>query len=467
MERNVLEIEQIVFNRFKAALKQPSIEIRLYDRWYTPLLKRRFDIVIYKKAYPLAVIEVRSNIEDKNLLAITTDQVRSAISITNSRYGIATDNEIFYFYDRNKKDIDFIALSFEEIINKLINPEKVEVLEKDVLSIILKAAKQHLEENTELLNFINSVAFLSRIQFDPDSHSYIFEEEDKKDAGDTTAFENKFFNAMFGEFKDTKICRYTSLKTIFEMLNQLSFRMCGLVGMNDKSEVNYVESYLNMGNASENFAKPLIKESLYTITNLNKRYITSCSKIGRKDDLTLWRLYSDDARGVCLVFDVKCSNLNKNVLLQKVKYAKADGTHKELDFLRQIKEEVELKTGFKFEFRELGYWKHFFKSYDYAIEDEVRLLIMDNGILNTLKTDWVMTNTHSIFNPVIDFQLNSKAFPIHLKTIILGSKCPERDVNKVQIEEMISRKKKEIKVKSYDSNLNNLKVGLSKINHYR
>lgn len=466
MERYDSELELVVANRFKEALKQTSLEVRLQDRWETSLLKRRFDIVIYKGVHPLAVIEVKGIYQSKNILARATDIVRSALSITNARFGIATDNEIFYFYDRNEKDQDFFQLEFDEIIKRLINPEKVKVVKKDkedVLNIIIEAANQHLQGNIEFLTFIKSKSFLSRIQFDQNSNTYIFSDDD----GGITSFENQFFNKMFGEFKDTQICRYTGLKTIFDMLSYLSFRMSGLVGMNDKSEVNYVESYLNRDNGNISIDKPLIKEHHNTIIAINNRYITSCSKIERKDDLTLWRLYSDDAKGVCLVFDVKKSNLNKHVLLQKVKYADEQGNHKELDFLKQIKVEVERLTGFKFEFRKLGYWKHFFKANDYAIEEEVRLLIIDNDTLDKLKTDWVMTFTHSIINPVIDFRINSKAFPIHLKTILLGPKCPEQETNYVQIEEMIRRKKKEIKDKGHDSNLNNLKVELSGIKHYR
>lgn len=466
MERFESEIELIVATRFKESLKQTNLEVRLQDRWDTPLLKRRFDIVIYKGVHPLTVIEVKGRLENKNLLARATDQLRSALSITNARFGIATDNQLFYFYDRNEKNLDFVELSFEEIIKRLINPEKIKVVKKDkedVLNIIIDSANQHLQDNIEFLTFIKSKSFLSRIQFDQNSNTYIFSDDD----GGITSFENQFFNKMFGEFKDTQICRYTGLKTIFDMLSYLSFRMSGLVGMNDKSEVNYVESYLNRDNGNISIDKPLIKEHYNTIIAINNRYITSCSKIERKDDLTLWRLYSDDAKGVCLVFDVKQSNLNKHVLLQKVKYADKNGNHKELDFLKQIKVEVEKLTGFKFEFRKLGYWKHFFKANDYAIEEEVRLLIIDNDTLDKLKTDWVMTYTHSIINPIIDFKLNSKSFPIHLKTILLGPKCPEQETNYVQIEEMIRRKKKEIKDNKHDSNLNNLKVELSSIKHYR
>lgn len=460
MERFESEIERIVFNRLKEALSKTDLTLQSEDKWQTTLLLRRFDIVVYKGNYPLAVIEIKGNLENKNLLARATDQVRSALTITNARYGIVTDDTKYFLYDRSNKEIDFIELSFDEVIQKLSNPEKIKVEKKDreqVLQYILEAADKHLSDNKEFQTFIRSKSFLSQIQFDNNSNSYFFSGDDEG----ISSFENQFFIKMLGEFKDTQICRYTSLNTIFDMLNYISFRMSGLVGMNDKSEVNYVETYLN------GVEKPLIKEHYNTIKALNNRYITSCTKISRKDDLTLWRLYSDDAKGVCLIFNVKRNNLNNHVLLQKVKYADENGKHKELDFLKQIKDDVESNTGFKFEFRKIGYWKHFFKPHDYAIEEEVRLLIIDDDTLVKIKSDWVMTYTHSIINPIMDFRLNSKSFPIQLREIIIGPKCPEQETNMVQLQEMIRRKKREITEKTYDSNLNSLKVELSTIKHYR
>lgn len=466
MERYYSELEHIVAERFMTALMKSDLTVHPNDRWITNSVQREFDIVIYNVSNPLAVIEIKSNLKEQKVLTRTTSQVISALSITNARFGIITDNEVYYFYDRKENGSEFSLVTFEEIIQKLIKPIKIRVVKKDreaILKIITEAANNYLKENKEFLQFIKSKTFFKRIQFDQNSNSYYFSDND----GGITSFENQFFNKMFGEFNDTQICRYSPLKTIFDMLSYLSFRMSGLVGMNDKSEVNYVESYLNRGAGIVSVGKPLIKEHYNTIIAINNRYITSCSGIDRKDDLTLWRLYADDAKGVCLVFDVKKKNLSKNILLQKVKYADVNGNHKELDFLRTIKEEVERLTGFKFEFRNLGYWKHFFKAHDYAIEEEIRLLIIDNDSLVKLKTDWVMTYTHSIFNPVIDFKLNSKKFPIQLRSIVLGPKCPEQETNFVQIGEMIRRKKKEIRAKSIDSNLRNLKLELSKINHYR
>ena len=460
MERFESEVEKLVFNRLEEVLSSTDLTLHKEDKWQIGRSIIYFDIVIYKRNNPLAVVEVKARLHNKNLLARAIEQVRSAISITNARFGIITDNEKFFLYDRSRKEEDFLELSFETIVNYLLNAEKIKVEKKDleeVSKIILNSAEKHLASNQEFQSFIRSKSFLGRIKFDDKSNTYFFSGDDQG----ISSFENQFFIKMLGEFKDTQICRYTSLKTIFEMLNYISFRMNGLVGMNDKSEVNYVETYLN------GIEKPLIKEHHNTIIAINNRYITSCSKVERKDDLTLWRLYSDDAKGVCLVFDVKSNNLNNNVLLQKVKYADEDGKHKELDFLKQVKDDVESITGYKFEFRKIGYWKHFFKPYDYSIEEEVRLLIIDNDSLTKIKSDWVMTFTHSIINPIMDFGLNSKSFPIQLKEILLGPKCPEQETNLVQIKEMIRRKKREIIEKSSDSNLTNLKVELSKIKHYR
>jgi hypothetical protein len=454
------ELEKEIFNRFEFALKNSKLIIHSNDIWSIGRTEREIDIVIYRGKHPLAVIEVKGNLENKNTLARAKDIVRSTISISNSRFGVVTDNNVFYLYDRNNKNQVFIETSFNHIIDILISPSDIKIETKDrelVLSLILEAAEKHLPDNKEFLKFINEKSFLSKVKFDNNSNSFFFIE----DEGGISSFENKFFIKMLGEFKDKKICRYTSLNTIYDMLNYISFRMSGIVGMNDKTEVNYVETYLN------GIEKPLIKEHYNTIIALNNRYITSCSKIARKDDLTLWRLYSDDAKGVCLTFDIKYENLNNHVLLQKVKYANKNGQHKELNFLKQIKLDVENKTGFPFDFRKLGYWKHFFKPYDYSIEEEVRLLIIDNDSLPKIKSDWVMTYTHSIINPIMDFRLNSKLFPIQLREITLGPKCPEQETNYVQLQEMIRRKKREISDKKYDSNLNTLKVKLSEIRHYR
>ncbi|GAA4446137.1 hypothetical protein GCM10023189_00980 [Nibrella saemangeumensis] len=460
MKFSEIGVEIQVSRQLEEALANTSLHIKRQDRWSITATDKIFDIVVYKENQPLAIIEIKTNLSNKSVLANATEQVRSAISVTNSRYGIVTNGVNYFFYDRNYKEQDFIELNFQDIVSRIIKPEKVKVYKKDkelIVSIILQAAEKHLQENTALFEFIKSESFLKRIKFDEKNNAFVFSGDDQN----ISSFENQFFIEMLGPFKETHVCRYTSLKTTFDIINYISFRMNGLVGMNDKSEINYVETYLNR------IEKPLNKEDEKTINDLNNRYITSCSNILRKDDLTLWRLYSEDAKGACLVFEIKSENLNNQILIQKVKYADKNGLHKELEFLKQIKDEVESATGFNFEFRKLGYWKHFFKPFDYAVEEEIRLLVIDNEKLNKINKEWVTTYTHSIFNPIIDFRLNSKSFPIHLRKIILGPKCPEQDINCVQIQEMIRSKQKEIKKKKLDANFDELEVELSKIINYR
>jgi hypothetical protein len=351
-------------------------------------------------------------------------------------------------------------MDFESIVLRLVDLKLIIITDRDkedVAEIIMDAIKRELPDRNELNDLLTNRSLISNIDFDQNSNSFYFP---TKDAG-INSFENQFFTRMFGQFTDKTICRYSTLNTVFFMLNFLSFRMNGLVGMNDKSEVNYVESYL-AGNE-----KPLSKHHHSSITAINNRYITSCTTIANKDNLTLWRLYADDSQGVCLVFDTVEANLNNHVLLQKVKYADKDGKHPELELLKEIRRQVLEVTGFPFEFKNLGYWKHFFKPYEYSIEDEVRLLIIEDPSIPSIKRDWVMTYTHSIINPIIEFQLNGSRFPLYLKEVLLGPKCPEQETNKVQLEELIRRKKNEITTKKIGADLSSLKVELSAIKHYR
>lgn len=463
MEPRESDFEKEVFDRFFNAFgnrPDSSLIIKAQDKWKTPLLTRWFDLVVYKGVHPLAVIEIKTSLLNKNVLARATDQAVSAMSITNARFGIVTDNASFYLYDRNVPLDYFKEVEFEFVVNVLIAPTKIEFRpdsQRRIVEIFREAARSYLSDNQKLEALLGTDSFIDHVIFDENSNTYKFHERD----GSLNAFENRLFRELFGTFTEKLICRYTSLSTLYSIINNISYRMSGLVGMNDRSEVNYVDTYLN------GVEKPLIKLHNRSISALNERYITSCATIENKDNLTLWRLYAEDSRGVCMVFEVDHSSLDSHVLLQKVKYANKEGKLADLDFIKFVKEEVERVTGFTFEFTKLGYWKHFYKPFEYSIEAEVRLLIIDNPSLPKLRSDWVMTHAHSIINPIIDFQLNSKTFPIQLKEIMLGPKCPEQETNKVQLEEMIRRKKQEIVQKHLDSNLSTLKVELSKIKHYR
>ena len=450
------ELELRVFQLFQQHLVNSKLTIRANVKWSTPLLVREFDIVVYDEDIPLAVVEVKSDIYRKNVLARATDRVRSALTITNARYGIVTDAGTFYLYDRNKKDEDFQETSPFDIFDILYQPvdsRDFEDYKKSIIQIIQKSAKLHLADKKEFLLFISKLNSTA-IGFDDKTRVFYF-----LSSADTNRVENLFFENLLDKFADNQICRFTTLNTIFDMINYNSYRMNGLAGMNDKSEVNYVEKYFGSD-------VTITEEAIKDTEERNKRFISSCTRLDKSKDLTLWRLYADDGRGVCLVFDVNHTMLDDyTIVINKVKYADSNGIHKELDFLKDVIREVENETGFPFEFQKFGYWKHFFKPFEYTDEEEVRFLVIDNDIIPKLKTDWIMTYSHSIINPYVDFRLNTPDFPIKLTKVILGPKCPESEINSVQLSEMI-RSKTET-ASNNDSDISKIVVEISPINHYR
>lgn len=66
--------------------------------------------------------------------------------------------------------------------------------------------------------------------------------------------------------------------------------------MNDKSECYYYDSYVN-----DDCCLDLATMPQSYIAELNSNFIMSCSEITRLDKLTMWRMYGDDAKGVCIV----------------------------------------------------------------------------------------------------------------------------------------------------------------------
>ena len=68
----------------------------------------------------------------------------------------------------------------------------------------------------------------------------------------------------------------------------------------------------------------------------------------------MWRLYGDDARGVCLEFEV-INGIN-GFVLAPIDYAEEKNKHESLDLLKKI---IDLNVKFK----ELDKWKNFFKQY--------------------------------------------------------------------------------------------------------
>jgi hypothetical protein len=204
------------------------------------------------------------------------------------------------------------------------------------------------------------------------------------------------------------------------MLNKKNIRMMGIAGMNDVSEVNYVENFLYPSDS-----QPLNPE-------INNVFITSCSR-KKEDDLTQWRLYADDAKGARLKFSV---NGNKqNFTIRKIIYCDIKNDEKILR-LKGLVDFIRDKTGFTFVFCTLHEWSHFIKPKDYKVEDEVRLLYLLPQ--NESPKGWILANNINIITPYVEFNLDEN-FPLTIEDIKLGPKCPEQRINKYQLNEMLKK----------------------------
>ena len=60
------EREVQIAERFIQAFVTTNLEVKIEDKWQTSILRRYFDIVIYKGIHPIAVIEVKNRLSNKN-----------------------------------------------------------------------------------------------------------------------------------------------------------------------------------------------------------------------------------------------------------------------------------------------------------------------------------------------------------------------------------------------------------------
>lgn len=395
----------------------------------------------------VAIVEIKPGISFKTF---DFTRIEAFAGANDIRFYVLTDGTNFTVGDRNNgiRKTNINLTKFVEIIieRKAKNIDEAKKKIADLFLTLIKKSnfktlKQNFNEN------LNSL--INQLNYDEINEKYYFLNFD--DIGNV---ENKFFRLLLVDGKSIKrVYRYTTLKAIYDCLKNNTYRFNCLVGMNDTTEVNYAENKIfgiNKDYATANWKR---------VENYNNRFISSSSI--KKDDLTLWRLYSEDSSGVCLELRVNVGEMPNNFFLCRISYGRRGDIHPELDlikdFLNQLKD-----AEIYFSFKTLNVWKHFFKPHDFAEEKEVRLLFIRDNPMIVPEKGWELTNSHQILNPYVDFKLNDPNFPLRLTKIVLGSKCPENKINKKQFQQYI----RELNILA-DRDLNDLKVEISSINSYR
>ena len=360
---------------------------------------------------PLAIIEIKKNLDDKFLFELAKNQCINYLTTFHVPYAIFADEKNFYLIDEESLSVKKTdLLQVKKIFEDYTSPSSTQI--RDALRYLKDFFPQ---EKTGNPNTDNEDQFYLSKQLESDIKELILN------------------NGPLPQ----KVCRYVSLETAFRIISNRSIRMNCIVGMNDASEVNFV------GNSfyGQKYLDYIPEEK----EKINDIYILSCSSIEKKDDLTQWRLYADDATGVCLVFDVNKPQYRYDV--RKVTYI--DPQKEKDSFFGRIQELVSKNN---IVFRNFHTWCHFLKPIDYEIESEVRVLY-DNQ--NIKQPHWFLAKPINVLSSYIDVELNDD-FPLKLQEVILGPKCPEKEINRNQLYVLLKRK-----------GFEGIHVDFSKIDNYR
>jgi hypothetical protein len=440
-------LEEYFYNRFKEQNLKFATSKKEYDIRLVKPIKRfaPYDFSIAISNQIIGVIELKIG---RFIDIYDYSKIEKFASENNIRFIILSDGEKFIVTDR-KKGSEKATLNFEEFIQLIQEKEVINV--EEIKASIASIFKSKIIESqfTFLRDQIDNLfsQLLNAIDYNEIDKSFSF-----KNPTDIDNIENRIFRLLLKDDKPlNKVYRYTTLNTIYSMLNYNSFRMNCLVGMNDTTEVNYAENYITGTN------RDYTQAHWRTVDAYNRRFISSCSL--KEDDLTQWRLYADDSKGVCLVLNVNQNLLNTKFVLKRISYGKKDYSHPELDLIKDIIAVIKNSLNVDFEFKTLNTWRHFFKPYDYSIEEEVRLLYI---MTEEMKKGWLLTASHNILNPFVEFKLNDDDMPLQLTEIMFGPKCPEKEINQKQFEQFI----RELNHKP-EYKITKLKVSISNIKNYR
>lgn len=197
-----------------------------------------YDFSIEISNRTIAIIELKSR---QFIDVYDYSKIEKYASQNNIRLVILSDGETFIITDRRNPNTKG-TVSFNEFVEILNSKEEIDVnklkqeIADKIKGIITNSNFQFLKEQLDgLLNQISN-----GIDFNEIDQSFSF-----RNPTDINNIENRIFRLLLKEDKQlTKIYRYTTLNTIYSMLNYNSFRMNCLVGMNDTTEVNYAENYI-------------------------------------------------------------------------------------------------------------------------------------------------------------------------------------------------------------------------------
>lgn len=331
------------------------------------------------------------------------------LEVQGVRYSIITDGDDYWIWTREneeylKKDFNYVLETIKGGLPVLGLKPTIDQINQAILE---EASNVRLKQGNAIRNYLNRNRVKSLFKTDPTTGKIEFS---------TASAEDAFFSYLLNGKIPSKLCRFTTRHNLFLLFKEGKQNMCSIVCMNDKSEETYADKKAGLG---DSWGK--------TQLDNNNCFILSLVPQEKSDDLTMWRLYGDDAKGVCLNYEIQKKKNGRKLpgdfYISSISYGESENVHRELDFLLGVTR-INLNH-WQFRFNRWYIWKHFFKSFRYKDEKEVRLLYLSDG-KNKEEKRWIENSESGIVSKMLLFPMIPKnTFPLSLTNVIVGPKAPE------------------------------------------
>lgn len=404
-------IKQKLVDLLTAGLNGKLYSIKSNVRLNAPFAKIIYaDVVVYDIDHkPIAVFEVKPFAQGWVMRRQMDSSLPRTLDVQGVRFYVITDDDEFYIM--TSSDQEFVKTDVDTII-KIINqglpalglPPSISEIKTAFEKI---ATEVNLEQKSTILSFVEKTR--PQPLFSMDETTGWIEFKNRTD-------EDNFFSYLLDGRIPSSLCRFTTRHNLFELLRDGKQNMCSIVCMNDRSEESYSDNWVGLKSSGGNIQ----------LEN-NNCFILSLMPQEKSDDLTMWRLYGDDAKGVCLNYQVidqqKGRKLKGDFYISCINYGIDERTHPELDFIHNL---LTLNLNhWHFHLKRWYIWKHFFKSFRFKDEKEVRLLYISDG-KETVEKKWIENVESGIISKMLLFpMIPTNSFPLNLTNIIVGPKSPE------------------------------------------
>lgn len=409
-------------------------------------VKEVFDLVIFYHGDAICGVNYKFKAIGSLLVDRFQDSYISKLEKVGLKYGIVYNGENQNIYFWAKGNHQFEKFDFDNMVIAITGDRKCgeRVESVDIMAEFSGLIPDELDLSIDQISGIQALFTDDNLEYDDKNASIWLKSKAEDD----------FFRLLLqnGE-KDvdyTHVCRYTSMNSLFLTMKNAKHVMCSLTCMNDKGETSYADKYVGYG---------AFANTTNSIKENNDCFILSCCNKEMTDNLTMWRLYGNDGKGVCLEYDVDLSKIdNKEFFYSPVSYGDEINKHPVLDYIRSIRQWK--NNGWCFELKRWYIWKHFFKSHLFKEEKEVRLLFVWTD-KSPDEVEWIMDSTNGIASRICKFSISGGRLPLTLTNAIIGPKCLDQASNVDQFNYM-NRQQKTMKETLLDP-----AVKPSKIEDYR